>query len=192
MGKWKATERSWYLQLAENKKTIVSEPYISTSDGALISSVVSPIFDDGGNIAGIAAIDLSLAAVTNMMEGHTLGESGFLVLMTEEGTIMYAEDEGLLQTSLLDAAISEEVKQGFSSHNFGNYQYQFDGHKNYGYMAQVGDCQWVVLYAQYGIQHGCLYGHWQQRGFVFFDYYCHVRADIPDCHGNCPPDPSAP
>ena len=145
MGKWKATERSWYLQLAENKKTIVSEPYISTSDGALISSVVSPIFDDGGNIAGIAAIDLSLAAVTNMMEGHTLGESGFLVLMTEEGTIMYAEDEGLLQTSLLDAAISEEVKQGFSSHNFGNYQYQFDGHKNYGYMAQVGDCQWVVL-----------------------------------------------
>ncbi len=145
IGGWDITSRSWYIQMMSEKKTVISEPYVSSSNGEMISSIVTPVFDDAGNVVGVAAVDLSLTTIIDMMEEHTLGDTGFFFLMTKEGMIMYADDTSLLQTSFLDMAISDEVKKGFSSQKYGIYDYQFAGGRNHGYMSQVGDTQWVVL-----------------------------------------------
>lgn len=145
IGEWDITTRSWYEQVLEAKATIVSEPYENSSTGEMVASIVTPVFGSSGDIVGVAALDLSLKAVTDMMEGQKLGDTGFLLLMTQEGTIMYAEDEKLLHTSVQDSEIAEDVKEGFSDGRYGTYIYKFEGHKNYGYMTQAGESQWVVL-----------------------------------------------
>lgn len=145
IGEWDITSRSWFEQVREAESTIVTEPYENSSTGEMVASIITPVRDDSGELIGVAALDLSLKAVTEMMEEQKLGNTGFLFLMTQSGTIMYAKEEGLLQTSIQDAEIEDEVKEGFTGSKYGTYTYQYGGHKNYGYMSQAGDSQWVVL-----------------------------------------------
>lgn len=144
IGEWDITSRSWYSQVLTEKRTIVTEPYENSSTGEMVASIVSPVFNASGEMTGVAALDLSLNAVTDMMEEQKLGNTGFLMLMTKRGTVMYA-DKTELYTSIQDAAIGEEVKRGFANGQYGTYNYQYGGTKNYGYMTQAGDSQWVVL-----------------------------------------------
>ncbi|MBP3476083.1 MAG: methyl-accepting chemotaxis protein [Lachnospiraceae bacterium] len=145
IGEWDITTRSWYNQVREEGTTIVTEPYENSSTGEMVASIVTPVYDDSGNMTGVAALDLSLGAVIDMMEEQKLGNTGFLLLLTEAGTIMFADDESLLQASVQNIEISDEVKQGFSGGEYGHYTYRFGGNKNYGYMQPAGDSQWVVL-----------------------------------------------
>lgn len=145
LGKWNITERSWYKEMIASGGTVVSEPYVNSSDGNLISSIVTPIYGASGNLVGIAALDLSLKAVTDMMSGHSLGKTGFFFLMTRAGMIMYAPDTGKVQTTFQNLDIASDVKSAFSNGKYGDYTYRYDGHKNYGYMSQVGSNGWVVL-----------------------------------------------
>lgn len=145
IGEWDITTRDWYSQVTAEKDTIVSEPYENSSTGEMVSSIVTPVFDDSGEIMGVAAMDLSLSAVTDMMKEQKLGSTGFLLLLTQTGTIMFAEDESLLHTSLQDMDITDTVKKGFTDGTFGNYSYRFSGRKNYGYMTVAGNSCWVVL-----------------------------------------------
>lgn len=145
IGEWDITGRSWFEQVREAESTIVTEPYENSSTGEMVASIITPVRDGSGELVGVAALDLSLKAVTEMMQEQKLGSTGFLFLMTQAGTIMYAEDDSMLQTSIQDAEITDEVKEGFTGNKYGTYTYQYGGHKNYGYMSQAGDSQWVVL-----------------------------------------------
>ena len=145
IGEWDITSRSWYDQVLEAKTTIVTEPYENSSTGEMVASIVSPVFNASGEITGVAALDLSLNAVTDMMEEQKLGNTGFLFLLTKDGTVMHADDQAALHASLQDLDIAEEVKEGFAGGQYGAYQYRYMGTKNYGYMTQAGESQWVVL-----------------------------------------------
>ena len=131
--------------MLEAKTTIVTEPYENSSTGEMVASIVSPVFNASGEMTGVAALDLSLNAVTDMMEEQKLGDTGFLLLLTKDGTIMHADDQAALHASLQDLDIAEEVKKGFADGQYGAYQYRYMGTKNYGYMTQAGESQWVVL-----------------------------------------------
>lgn len=145
IGEWDITSRSWYSEVENAKDTIITEPYENSSTGKMVASIITPVRDDAGQLLGVAALDLSLDAVTDMMEEQKLGNTGFLFLMTRSGIIMYSNNEKLLNTSIEDASVGIEVKEGFSSGKYGTYTYKYNGRKNYGYMTQVGDSRWVIL-----------------------------------------------
>lgn len=145
IGEWDITTREWYNEVLSSGTTIVTEPYENSSTGEMVASIITPIYGEGGELLGVAALDLSLSAVITMMEEQKLGTTGFLFLMTKAGTVMYAKEDALLQTSILDAEITETVKDAFSAGEYGSYIYRYGGNKNYGYMSQAGESQWVVL-----------------------------------------------
>lgn len=145
IGEWDITSRSWYSEVIAAGTTIVTEPYENSSTGELVSSIITPIYGNNGELEGVAALDLSLQSVIEMMSEQQLGNTGFLFLLTQTGTIMYAKDNSILQSSILDISIDDTVKNGFSNKKYGSYIYTYNGSKNYGYMSQIGESQWVVL-----------------------------------------------
>lgn len=145
IGEWDITTRSWYGQALSEGTTFVTEPYENSSTGEMVASIITPVMDASGKVIGVAALDLSLGAVTDMMKKQELGDTGFLLLMTREGTIMYADDESLIHSSIQDIEIAEEVKQGAAEGRYGSYIYRFADNKNYGCMEQAGDSKWMVL-----------------------------------------------
>lgn len=153
LGEWDITARSWYQEVLEAQTTVVTEPYENSSTGQLVSSIITPVFGEDGKIAGVAALDLSLDAVITMMGEQHIGDTGFLFLLTKDGMIMYADDESLWQTSILDSKMPDSIKNAFSEKKYESYEYRYNGSKNYGYLAQAGSSEWVVLSGMPGAEY---------------------------------------
>lgn len=145
IGKWDITTRDWYADVVKAGTTIVTEPYENSSTGEMVSSVITPVYDETGELLGVASLDLAVGTVSAMMEEHRLGDTGFFMLVTESGSIMYAPDEAYLYRPFTDLSIDDEVKNAFSGRQFGTCTYSLGGEKMYGYMEQAGDSRWVVL-----------------------------------------------
>lgn len=144
-GKWDITSRSWYDEVKDATDAIITEPYKNSSTGDTVTSVITPVRNSLGELLGVAGMDLSLDAVTDMMKSQKLGDTGFLLLMTDNGTIMYSKDETISHLSIQDIDISDSVKKGFANSQYGTYTYKFGGSKNYGYMTPVGESRWIIL-----------------------------------------------
>lgn len=100
LGKWDITSRDWYTKAAEADTTIVTEPYENSSTGEMVASVVTPVHGDNGELLGVAAVDVAIGTLSKMMSEYTLGNSGFFILLTPEGNIMFAEDANLINTAV--------------------------------------------------------------------------------------------
>jgi len=144
-GEWDVTTRSWYTEMQKAQTTIITEPYTTTS-GELVASVISPVFNENkSKILGVAGVDLKLSILDKMMSSYTLGKTGYYVLCSYEGDIIYHPDSNNIQKNISDLNVSDNIKDSLLNHESGFYKYKSDGKNNYGYTAQVGDTGWMVL-----------------------------------------------
>ncbi|WXR62589.1 methyl-accepting chemotaxis protein [Peptostreptococcaceae bacterium AGR-M142] len=82
-------KRPFYKAVIENNyKTIRTTPYYYPADNSVIISTVSPIFDDNNEFIGVQGLDVGLNALTKIIENIKIGESGYLVLLDSNGTIL--------------------------------------------------------------------------------------------------------
>jgi methyl-accepting chemotaxis protein len=80
--------RPWYKQALQNPgQPGVTEAYASTTGEAVISVVRSFKGPDGQPL-GVAGMDISLKGLTDMIKEIRIGETGFMVLVEDNGTIL--------------------------------------------------------------------------------------------------------
>ena len=144
MGEWDITSRPWYTEVTEAKKTIITEPYENASLGIKVSSVISPVFGSDGEMTGVAAVDVSVDTLITMMSQHSLGEKGFFMLFSPEGTIMYAPQEELDGMPVADVGMDNKVLTAMEEKTEKNLVYRWNG-KQYGSYMMIGDTGWSVL-----------------------------------------------
>lgn len=145
IGEWDITGRSWYSQVVAAGKTIVTEPYENSSTGQMVASVISPVYDGNNALMGVAAVDVSVDTLSVMMSGHQLGKSGFFMLLTPQGNIMYAPDTSLVNTAVADSGMDQNVLDAFSENAEKELTYRWDGTKQYGSLSMIGESGWLVL-----------------------------------------------
>lgn len=145
IGDWDITTRDWYSQVMEAKQTIITEPYENSSTGELVSSVISPVFNDKEEIIGVAALDLAVSTLQNVMSKHKIGDTGYFVLSTNNNQIMYHPSSDLIQQPLLEQNLSDNLKKCYEAKDSKSISYSFNGSKNYGYLSKVKSTNWMVL-----------------------------------------------
>ncbi len=86
-GGYNPTKRPWYKEsVADPGKAIVSKAYVSTTGDAMISTVKA--VQEGGSVLGVAAMDISLGQLTKLIERIKLGETGYVMLVQDDGVII--------------------------------------------------------------------------------------------------------
>ena len=86
---WDITGRGWY-GCVTGKKTVLTEPYIDSSTGKMILSAAAPVYDDAtGAVIGAVGFDISLDHMTNILQEYKIGRGGYLLLLSENGTLLY-------------------------------------------------------------------------------------------------------
>lgn len=81
--------RPWYkLALANPGKTLRTEAYYWAGDDAVLVSTVRTVGNAFGNTGGVVNIDVSLKQLTAMVKQIKLGESGYLMLIENNGTVL--------------------------------------------------------------------------------------------------------
>lgn len=138
------TARAWYACVAA-KGPVMTEPYVDVSTGSLIISAASPVYDEGGNAIGVAGLDISLAHVGELMKEYTIGDNGYILLISANGTIVYHPQEAMIQQNIFDTDISQNVLDAVTQGKETFLKYSAGNTTKYGYIANVGDTGYKVL-----------------------------------------------
>ncbi len=72
-------QRGWYGQAAEEKGTIVTDPYLDAITGQMCATIASPVYIEG-KLAAVVGLDVTLGTVTGLTESinYAEGAYGFL------------------------------------------------------------------------------------------------------------------
>ncbi|WP_300670120.1 methyl-accepting chemotaxis protein [Desulfoluna sp.] len=80
--------RSWYRQATSAGKLAITPAYFSSGTGLTVVGLVAPVMAAPGTQAGVVGVDVSLARLTDMVQGIKIGKRGYAVLVQGDGTIL--------------------------------------------------------------------------------------------------------
>ncbi|KUJ95366.1 MAG: hypothetical protein XD41_1618 [Desulfonauticus sp. 38_4375] len=81
-------KRPWYQEaVAKPGQAIISKAYLSTTGGATLS-IAKTITANNGEVLGVAAIDISLEVLTNMVAKAQIGKTGYIIMLQDDGVIL--------------------------------------------------------------------------------------------------------
>lgn len=87
--KYDPRPRPWYqTALAANGETVRTNAYYWESDDTVIVSTVKAIYSATGEVLGVLGMDLSLQRLTDLINEIKLGDSGFVMLVEDNGTVL--------------------------------------------------------------------------------------------------------
>jgi len=89
MASYDPRQRPWYKTAQANPgKTLRTEAYYWAGDDAVLVSTVRAVNNTLGNSGGVVNIDVSLKQLTSIVKQIKLGETGYLMLMENNGTVL--------------------------------------------------------------------------------------------------------
>ncbi|MCI2105883.1 MAG: methyl-accepting chemotaxis protein [Intestinimonas sp.] len=142
---WVITNRSWFQQLAKEQKTVITEPYVDTVTKKTIVSVVAPVYQtETHTLLGATCIDFSLDNLYQMISQYTLGETGFYMLTTSAGQLIYHPDKELQGKNISEVDLSPSIISAITNKEAGPVTYTGMGQTNYGYVSTIENTGWVV------------------------------------------------
>ncbi|HKM98714.1 MAG TPA: methyl-accepting chemotaxis protein [Buttiauxella sp.] len=101
------TSRPWYIQAAQAKKPIVTNPYQDAGTKKLIVTVAAPRIENG-ELLGVVEGDINMDAVIANVRSIHPTEGSFGMLMDADGTIIAHPDESLTLKPL--SGIAQDLK----------------------------------------------------------------------------------
>jgi len=93
-------QRPWYQQAMNEGRASFTETYQDAQTGETVLSAIAPV--SSGTFQGVAGMDITLNAIQDLLSTITLGDSGYAVLMTREGTILFHPDKSLIGENVDD------------------------------------------------------------------------------------------
>ncbi|GAB3025189.1 methyl-accepting chemotaxis protein [Bowmanella dokdonensis] len=88
LGGYDPRKRPWYqTAMANPGEQVITQAYQGVSGGPMVSAATT-IKDQSGQIAGVQSLDVTLSTLTDILSSTRLGETGYLILMDESGTVL--------------------------------------------------------------------------------------------------------
>lgn len=142
---WDITSRPWFY-CTEIGQTILTEPYVDVSTGMMVLSAVTPVYDNNGSkVLGVTGLDISMTQITTVMQQYTIGNNGFVMLMSSNGLVIYHPNEEEIMKNVQEMDISQNVIDAVNSGESTFLKYKAGGVTKYGYLTQVGETGYMVL-----------------------------------------------
>jgi len=142
---WKIKSRSWYDLLIEKENVILTDPYEDSVTGKTIVSAICPVYKGNTKeLLGVTAIDFSIDKLSAMMKEYKLGETGFYILATNNGQLIYHPNESYKNKNVSDTNMSENIISAIKNKESGQIVYKLESDNNHGFVSKVGDTGWIV------------------------------------------------
>ncbi len=84
---FEAGSRDWYKNAIRKGDTIVSSAYKSGLGSGVIT-IATPYFFPNEKVAGVLGMDVDITNLSKVIENSTIGETGYIILVQEDGTIL--------------------------------------------------------------------------------------------------------
>ncbi len=141
------TQREWFT-CTTTGEAMLTEPYTDASTGNLILSAAAPIYDNNGNVLGVAGLDIALDHVNTVLQGYKIGNTGYVALFSKNGAVVYHPDSTKLLTAAEDSGYSEDALKLILDKSLDGFiKYRVDGGLQYGYVTNVSETSYTVVSA---------------------------------------------
>lgn len=88
------TERPYYQAAMKNPdKVTMTDAYYYKADDTVEISTVTTIKNNNGEIIGVQGLDVNLKGITDMIKSIHIGNTGFMMLIQNDGTILADPDD---------------------------------------------------------------------------------------------------
>ncbi len=139
------TQRPWYTQLVDAGDTIMTEPYEDFTTKLQVVSVIAPVYAPGSTkLIGAVGYDFSLEGLTGDIGSYKLGDTGFYILASAAGQVIYHPDSTLVNLNINDIDLSDNMKTALLSSTEGSLSYTSQNTTAHGYVCPVGNFGWNV------------------------------------------------
>ncbi len=141
----KLSERPWYQHVIEKKDVVFVEPYNNVVTGDLIMSMIAPIYKTGtSELIGFAGINITIDRLCTMVQDYKLGKTGFYILTTGNGQLIYHPTAGLKGKNVSESKMSDNIIKAIQNKTAGTITYTAMNQTNYGYLSPVGNTGWTI------------------------------------------------
>lgn len=142
---WDFYERAW-SSCTQTGEVLLTEPYVDSSTGNMIVSAVAPVYSaQGGEILGASGLDISLEHIKAILQEYKIGENGYVVLFSANGTVIYAPDDDLIEKNVDEIGVSQNVVDAVKNKDEKFLKYEVSGVRKYGFIASVGGTGCIVV-----------------------------------------------
>ena len=141
---WDIASRPWFSCI-EKGSTVYTAPYTDYTRGDTVFTIASPIYNGFGKGIGIAGIDITTKTFMETLAQYTIGDNGYVMMLSEDGTFIYHPDEAVVGTNISEMDISDNVKNAVANKAEGRLSFRADGQGRVGYLANVSDTGYMVI-----------------------------------------------
>jgi methyl-accepting chemotaxis protein len=136
-----------YFTEALAGRTVISKPSISKT-GKPVIVITAPVKDEHGAVIGVVGGTIDLAYVTDMINAEKLGDSGYAVMLDQNGTyVAHPNKYVVLFRNMLEeddvnlAALAETIMAGEGGIEY----YDFEGDRKIAAYGKVASTGWLVM-----------------------------------------------
>ena len=139
------TTREWY-QVTQTGNTMLTNAYTDASTGKLILSAAAPVYDKTGKtVVGVAGLDIALDHINEQFASYTVGDTGYVILLSEDGTFIYHPNSDYQLKTLKDVGVSDQVINALQNKENTSVKYNIGDSKRFGYIGNIADTNYYVL-----------------------------------------------
>lgn len=137
-------KRPWFIDAVEQKgNPRIAKAYLSTN-GEYVTAAVKAYTDASGEVIFAAGIDISLKKLTDIINAIKLGESGYLILVEKDGTILaHPKNRELISKNINELNINE-INEALSSES-STFFFKFDSKEQMGRIITSSRGGWKII-----------------------------------------------
>jgi signal transduction histidine kinase len=159
-------ERPWYINAKESPdKVVMTEPYSSLTTPDINIGVEKALVDENGIFFGVVGADITLENLTNYISDIKVGENGWAILISENGSMLVGRNEedlfkNISELEINDLNIIMEESEGYAvlrEDSKKSYIF-FDTSEELGWkiglvipVEEVNDELWTFIFSNIGI-----------------------------------------
>lgn len=160
------TGRVWYVDASPQnnpeKKVVWSTPYQDAALNGLVITTSVPVFDAQDRFQGVAAMDVQLTQITDVVSNIRVGETGYAFLIDNENRLMALPQQGygdfgvidptqnfgqIMDTNTLPAAPAElfEILNQVSAGESGVFNITLNGNERFVAFQQIPEVNYKLV-----------------------------------------------
>ena len=135
-----------YYSAISDEKIYISDPYADASTGQMVVTVATPVYVNG-KIEGLAALDISIDALSKVVGEYKLGETGFFTLLTKDNVITANRDIDNVLKPISEIGISDNMMQNINNQKDEIIEYTYKDESFMGNSVNIGSTGWKIVSA---------------------------------------------
>ncbi|MCR5481272.1 MAG: HAMP domain-containing protein [Clostridia bacterium] len=140
-------KKEWITMPRDKGTTCYLPPYLDEYTQVVVCTITTPVYSPDGRYLGCAGVDIKLTDMQNMFAETAVGDTGYVVVCLEDGTVFYSPNEEDIGKNIEDTSFSQGMKDTVLQKNDGEAFEFLDGSgtEMIGAIKAIGDTGWSLV-----------------------------------------------